>query len=501
MPVHSRPGPRLGGIGLSGAIPFVSSTGARVLSEAILYRVFAEVPVMARPECYLRAIHLRSGFFSGFLSESEPMDLWDWIKSMPSRRRKALVRAQRLREERGEDSTRYCRITPFVKTEHLPYFRQHGGGYTHEGVTYVARLIQAPHDETHLDAGPWLKPLVAKLKEDWSSSNWLFYASVAPEKLDAWLNRNASAVSWFWSDYSSFDATHTALSWDMIEGFYSVIYPHADPQFWKALNAWRVPHGKARCRKDEVEVEYHAPVCNASGRDDTALANALLNGIVLACSFASVLSGVPVHQLEERHLRIASGKVNIAVVGDDSLVACSFDVRPMCGELERRISDFGLVAKAEVGDLLDTTFLGMMPYPVRGRYYWGPTMGRRLYKAFWQADPVGNLPAWTLGVAKQLSLYKCVPVLNEIASRVIALLPGGKVTTLPHEENRVWAARTAATPDYDSSTVRWVCERYRRSGLTERAVLADLETIRGITRLPALVRLFTTDAALAEDGL
>ncbi|APG78135.1 RNA-dependent RNA polymerase [Hubei yanvirus-like virus 1] len=430
------------------------------------------------------------------------MQVWEWICTMPSRRRKQLVRAFKAREELGEDSPEYEIIKAFVKTELLPYFGVADGDYSVFQVEYVARLIQAPHDETHLDAGPYLKPLVQRLKETWSWEHWLFYASVSPEKLDKWLNKHRGATSWFWSDYSSFDSTYSAHTWRMIERFYQQIYPEAPESLWKALNAWRKPHGKVRSHRDDAKLEYFAPIMNASGRDDTALANALVNGIVLALSFTAVLAGKSIESLEEADVLWASRQFSIAVVGDDSLVACSFDVRPLVGAIEGKIRRFGLVAKCfSSEELCDVTFLGMMPYPVAGDLYWGPTIGRRLYKAFWQADPKGNLPAWTLGVAKQLALYQCVPVLSEIANRVCTLLDGGKITRQAVDENRVWSARSSATPPYDYSTMVWMCKRYREQGLVPRAMAADVETVERIDRLPAIVRLLTVDASLLVDDL
>jgi hypothetical protein len=288
----------------------------------------------------------------------------------------------------------------------------------------------------------------------------------------------------------------------MVERFYAAVYPHAPPEFWEAIEVWRRPRGKVVERHDNVKITYEPSVINASGRDDTALANALVNGIVLACSIAAAYHGISVLELRQEHLVRISGLVNIAVVGDDSLVACAFDVRPLEALIVANISDFGLVTKANSSDsLVDVTFLGMMPYPVGGVYYWGPTLGRRLYKAFWQLDPVGNLPAWTLGVAKQLSLYRHVPVLSELAQRVIHLLPHGKVTQVLHDENRPWTARTQACPEWDASTLAFLVRRYRSMGLSLGEIRADLSTIGKIDRLPAVVRLRTTDCALAVDDL
>ncbi|QKI29255.1 hypothetical protein 2 [Forsythia suspensa yan-like virus] len=476
----------------------------RVLAEAVQFRVFASVPSVPAPGIYFHAAKLaREALLEDWLVERNCMPVWEWIKSMPSRRRKALVRAYYSYLESGDCSSNIDIFTPFVKTEMLPFFKQHAPGVCGPcGLEYVPRLIQAPHDETHLIAGPWLKPLVPALKDSWSYEHWLFYASVNPTKLDAWLNRCAQAESWFWSDYSMFDATYSAEAWEMLESFYALIYPHAPLKFWKVMDIWRSPHGRAKCRATGQKMEYFAPPMNASGRDDTALANALINGIVLSLSIAAALKGCSVFELSSADVRSLSSVVNIAVVGDDSLVACSFDVAPIAGAIERNIQSFGLVVKAAHSKrLVDVTFLGQMPYRVGDQYFWGPTLGRRLYKCFWQCKPVGNLPAWTLGVAKQLALYRHVPLLYDIAARIIQLLPGGKVTDYVIDPNRVWAARTEETPCYGPETIGWLASRYEEFGLSVRQIEADISAVGEIHRLPAMVRYHTTDIACAVDDL
>lgn len=466
--------------------------------------MFAVTKSQVKPGVFGTACKLSDQLFRSFLvGVADPMDMWSWIQTMPSRRRKELIRAWRKYRDSGfVPSHKYARIQAFVKNEKLPYFGVRGGEFDVSYAEYVARLIQAPHDETHLDAGPYLKPLVKRLKRDWSWDNWLFYASVDPATLDHWLQRHCKAASWFWADYSSFDATYSPDAWRMIESFYAQLYPTAEPSFWRAIDAWRKPIGDCRLRKDQARIRYEAPVMNASGRDDTALANALFNGIALSLSIAAAVARKPILELTALDVARVKEYANIAVVGDDSLVALSLDVAPFAEQIVANLGEFGLVVKANHSrELVDVTFLAMMPYPVAGTFYWGPTVGRRMYKAYWQESPVGNLPAWTLGVAKQLALYQCVPVLVDSAERIIQLLPGGKVTRQRVDPNRVWSSRTAATPRYDASTIAWLARRYDGVGLTVSMITADIQTIRGITRLPAVAGLYTTDAAVRVDDL
>jgi hypothetical protein len=439
-----------------------------------------------------------------FMVPGEPMLLWDWFLSMRvSRRRKALIKAHHERVERGENHKDYRFIKPFSKTENLPYFGVVDNCTDVNGCQFIPRLIQAPHDETHLDAGPYLKPLTHRLKEVWHCENWLFYASVSPDKLDKWLARNIGATSWFMSDYSAFDATWSAQAWDLIERIYRSIYPDAPPSFWEVLDIWRTPHGKVRMHKENVKIEYQAEVCNASGRDDTALGNAILNGVVMSMSFAAALAGKDVGDLTVEDMHHASLCTSIAIVGDDSCVACSYDVEMYKDQIVKNIEGFGLSVKANTSySVLDITFLGMMPYLANRRYTWGPTIGRRSYKAYWKVDPAPcDLAAWTRGVAQQLKLYCNVPVMYDLACKIDELLQGQKVTKMVADEYSVWTQVDSPRDHWDSQTLDWVAARYSNVGLTVAQMTEDLQTIAKITRLPAVVHLWTFQAAVVTDEL
>lgn len=499
-----RAGATLGGVAIDGACPFTTAGGARPLVEAILYRVFKAVAAIIDPAGFTNATGLaRSPYLLGsFLQERQKMLLWDWFLSLKrSSRRKILIKAYLDMKKRGEHAPGFEFIQAFVKTELLPHFAKGQAGPDRTKVKYVARLIQAPHDETHIIAGPYLKPLIPALKEVWNEANWIFYASTGPAKLNKWLKRNCTAASWFWSDYSAFDATWSPEAWAMVEGFYDMIYPGADPELKRVFEIWRKPHGKMFSRKDDIKIEYLANVCNASGRDDTALANALLNGIVLSMSFAAALAGKLPSAVTEADLRYASEVVQIAIVGDDSLCACSFDVTPLKATIEQHIQSFGLQVVAESShSLVDVTFLGMMPYMAQGTYTWGPTIGRRMYKAYWKADQAGSIPAWTNGVAQQMSQWTNVPILCDLAKRVQELLKGHAVFTPQSDlEWKPWTAVPDSLPCWDESTLDWLCARYQ--GLTKPMIYEDLRTIQSINRLPAVAFLWTTEIACNQDDL
>lgn len=500
MPPRARLGPRLLGIGLNGAYPFCSSVGPRPLLEAILYRIFKDIPERQCPErpCFEAVVRVIDVLLPGFCDPCEPMSVFQWIRSYRvSRRRHALIRAHWQRVERGCNHQDYGKVGAFVKTEKLPWFKPVGGEPYVSECAYIARLIQAPHDEAHLDAGPFLKPLVHRLKSIWHEHNWIFYGSREPEVLDVWLSRISGCRSFFWADYSAFDATHSDLSWWMIEGLYSRIYPRGSfPQLWMALDAWREPKGKCKVRKEGVVITYQAPPSNASGRDDTALANALFNGLCLATAFAAELSGVEIEDLTPDHFALAERLCKISIVGDDSLVGCDFDVSQY--DPVRHLRRFGLVVKSEHSSYLGAvTYLGQMPYFVGGGWVWGPTLGRCLYKAFWQLERDAHPVAWLRGVALQLSLFRHVPVLVEFAERVL-LLTRGPITPVTRDPNRPWTMRDRPTAAWDPITLLHLSRRY---GATPELILSDIALVKRVTTLPCVGRFPFLNMCVTQDDL
>lgn len=435
-----------------------------------------------------------------FFQTGQPMERRQYLLSITnSRRRKDLTRAAYDYDNQGL-SERYEKFNAIAKFEHMPYFKQ-GDELDPEGKTYVCRLVNAPHDQTHVVAAPYLKPIIYRLKQAWNVNNWIFYGSVSPTVLDQWASRVRNCSSFFMGDYTAFDATFTDYVWDMLESFYDQIYPDAPMDFWKVMAAWRKPQGSVRLRKEGIKLKYQAGTCNASGRDDTALANALFNGLALAISLASAMTGKTIERLNLADLIAVSHMVMVSVVGDDSLV-CGENLERSSQKIVENLTRFGLEVKAQLAQRFDdVTYLGMMPYQTGGQYYWGPTLGRRLYKAYWQATPDGNLPAWTKGVAEQMSLFRHVPILSDMAVRVLDLLQGQKITKQSADENRMWHYRETATPSYDESTIVALCSRYEAVGVTLDGVRRDLERVKLINRLPCVLYSETLEKIIRVDDL
>lgn len=501
-------GPWLGGIGLDGASPFITSGGVQPLVEAVLFRVFKELDLPDAPRRITEGVFDRAGALAesplllGKFLGCRPavLTILDYIMSNPqARRRKALLQAWRDWDDRGEHSKDWEFISAFVKRENLPWFTPKNGVLNSAEKNYVARLIQAPHDETHIVAGRYLKPLVQELKKAWHKDNWIFYGSAKPEALTQWLGRIRGCESFFWSDYSAFDATFSEGTWRMIEGFYRKIYPDAEHDFWEVMRIWRTPKGRMHLRREQVRVEYDAGVCNCSGRDDTALANALFNGVALAIAFAAALSGKTVLEVTEGDVDRASHLCIISVVGDDSLVGCNFDVKPYEDSIVKALREFGLMVKAESSRHLHAvTYLGMMPYLSAKGVRWGPTIGRRLFKLFWMSEK--KPPAsWVRGVCQQTKLLRHVPLVWELADQADWLLKGKSITRQKRDDYRPWHFFEEEQPPWDEVTVTWLCQRY--PGLTKEMIDDDIKIIRNITRLPAVVRLQSLEIILQTDDL
>lgn len=503
-----RPGPALFGIGIDGAIPFVSSTGIRPLVEAVCYRIFKEIPRTAEQSVFVhvtKLLDLKPLLGNLLWRKIRPMTVYDWVKSMTkSSRRKALLKAAHDLESRGElHPSKAGTFSVFVKTENLPYFAQTDDGSDWSQHCYVARLINGPFDEDHVIAGVSLKPIIHELKAVWDVHNWIFYASVAPSKLNVLLNSIADYPSFLCSDFTAFDSTFTDYTWDMIESVYQRILVDLHPHFWEILRRWRRPSGSSISRKEHCRLKFQANTCNASGRDDTALANALFNGIATACSLASALESVPLEELQCSHLQHASEVFRIAIVGDDSLVASKMDLELLRHDYEKNITRFGLIVKAQLyTSIHDVTFLGQAPYTnCKAEWAWGPTIGRRLYKAGWKADRGGNYPAWIHGVAQQNALYANVPILSDWAQQILKLMSGQKRTDVVFDENRPWAMPDVAMFSYDSDTLKWVAYRYRHHGVSVDMMMRDIQTISEVERLPAVVHLESVERILQADEL
>lgn len=426
------------------------------------------------------------------------MSFEEWLASMPSTRKKPLSQAHTKLLETGW-SEAYAKFSSFIKLEALPHFDKNKHGIT-PLKTMLDRLIQGPNDATHCIAGPVLKPLIHLLKKRWHEDNAIFYGSTTPEHLHNWLTKTLipAGGTYFWCDFSMYDNTHSNDSWDFMEKLYKQSVGDND-LFWKVMRAWRAPSGRMGPFK------YKARVMNASGRDDTALANGVLNGFATYLSACAAWLRVPLKQLTPSMVNSCREDIKLSVCGDDSLgriPSCSYERRlQFCRDMKANIAEFGFEAKLQASEkLYDAVYLGMRPYPTRKGWYWGKTIGRSTYKMGWVGCHANqDTMALMTGIAEMHTLCSNhVPVLSDLAQQIVALRQGAKKTLPAHDPNKPWQWTLSGAP-YDDLTLDAVVDIYNTrltmtyessahcSAVTRHELDELIHRIRSITRLPAVI--------------
>lgn len=502
-----RPRLALAGIGCSGARPMVSAVTPYVQAKALFGRMFRtpaanEWGIGPRPGVWEWADRFVPLLLKGFTEDVSRMPLQEWLESMPPRRRRDLQRAAEMYERTGW-RRQYGTFTAFVKTEMLPGFDKDEHGLVRMKAM-LDRLIQGPHDCAHVIAGPYLKPKVRRLKQIWSIDSPIFYGSTSPEKLHRWLNeRLLTNQGWyFWCDFSMFDNTHSRDSWSFMER----LYAHAmnDKDFVRVLRCWLEPKG--RCGP----FRYQANVMNASGRDDTALANGILNGFATYVSLVAAWLNVPLLSVTVEMLVSCFNDIILSVTGDDSLGRIpnmsSQQAETFAQRVRANIAEFGFEAKFMMSrKLSDAVYLGMRPYPVRVagqiHWFWGKTIGRATYKMGWVTmDKKRDIMAHVTGIADMHVLCSShVPVLADLAHKIVELRVGRKRTPVVRDENKPWEWTLGAGAPYSRETLEAVADTYsvcRTSSnptnpasvhVTTEDVIDLIDAIRAIKTLPCVL--------------
>lgn len=491
------------GIGVSGATPMCSAKCSYNQFKALAGRLF-RVPKNQGPCPGVFDLCRRLSSFILPDLQAEPMTDEDWIASMPARRRRALLKSLKLYRRTGWLPL-YRKFSAFVKTEMLPDFSKDEFGLT-ALEEMLDRLINGPHDVTHNIAGKRIKPLAKRLKELWTWQGPIFYGAASPESLHRWLQRLvANPGTYFWCDYSMFDNTHSDESWDFIEELYRKAGID-DPDFWKVMAAWRRPEGSIG------PFRYQAGTVNASGRDDTAFANAVLNGFAAFCSACAAFLCKDLLELTVADLHYCSTEIFISVCGDDSLgrlPAMSPTAREQfCKRMSANIAKFGFEAKLMASDRLqDCVYLGCRPYQTRSGWFWGKTIGRALYKMGWFLDPTGTKDpmAHITGIADMHVLCSShVPILSDVARKIVELRSAAKRTPVARCQDRPWEWTFQSNVQYDDLTLNQVAEAYnlRRTSTQDTAGLEMPLTVDDLRAAIARIRsVRTLPFALDSDVL
>lgn len=494
----------LAGIGVSGCYPMVTRKGLYSRMQALIGRAF-----LAKPKTSPAAWEVMEKFKHLLLPkgtlDGDKMTVDDWLATMPARRRRALERAKDEYINDGGLRKKDLGFSAFVKQELLASYEKFDWGEAKPLTESIARMIMAPKDKAHIVAGPIIKPKLERLKRYWGPDNWLFYGATTPEKLQGWLDSCVAGcedgdVFAFWCDYSMFDCTHSAESMRLIESFYSEML--TDPEFAQLINAWRAPRGRMG------EMKYAASIMLASGRDDTSLMNALLNGLVMGLCVAAAVAGVELEDLQAEHLRIAMAYIRISICGDDTLGFLPKHLWPerarIMAAIERNISRFGLVTKLDCTCYLGSAvYLGMRPYnvptPTGRKWLWGRTVGRAAFKFGWMLDlSKGDAAAWATGVADSVvRTQPYVPILSDLARQTLKLREGARRTPVAADENKPWTNWTVQAETqhltYDRQTLLCLEKSYATPTLyggdgPVRSPSVDdfLRTIRAIEAVPCL---------------
>lgn len=452
------------GIACSGARPMMSANTSYNKAKALFGRVYrtqdpARWGTGPAPAIYRWAEQFHD--LLGLNLQAHKMPLEEWVESMPSRRRKALRLASVLHCRTGWMSS-YATFCAFVKSELLPGFAKRHGDIDRL-CEMTDRLIQGPNDVTHVVAGPWLKPLVHQLKTVWTWDTALFYGSNTPESLHNWLQRlvdRTGAATYVWSDFTMFDNTHSRASWAMMRH----IYKRAgidDPDFWAVLDAWEQPSGRIG------PLKYRAAIMNASGRDDTSLANGVLNGVATTLALTAAWLRKPLCTVSPADVAAVRSHLLLSVAGDDSLGCVPLMSTERMSAFLQAAKDnlrmFGFTAKMYCSTkLYDAVYLGMRPYPTVRGWFWGKTIGRATYKMGWaELRPGRDLAAHVTGVADMHVLCSLhVPVLADLALRIRDLREGQKRTPVMLDENKPWEWTFKSGVPYDHLTLAAVADTY-----------------------------------------
>ena len=436
----------LGGIAISGCYPMVTRKGLYSRMQALIGRAFLRKP-KSDPVAWAKLEEMKHLILPAGALDGPRMSVEDWIASMPGARKRALKRAWKQFLEDGSLQEKDLTFSAFVKQELLAAFEEFDGSVSKELEESIARMIMAPQEKAHIVVGPVIKPKLMRLKENWNHENWLFYGATTPKKLQKWLDDSVGAcldgeVFVFWCDFSMFDCTHSANSMKLIESYYQEML--TDPLFKQVIDAWRYPGGNMGELKFKLQ-----QIMLASGRDDTALMNAMYCGFVIGMAVAAAIKNKPLEELDEEDLRFAMAYVRVSICGDDTLGFLPKAMWPrrvqIMASIEANLTRFGLVSKLDCSNYLGSAvYLGMRPYnvptPLGRQWLWGRTIGRAAYKLGWMLDPTkGDAAAWATGVAESIVLTQpYVPLLSDLARKTVELRIGCRRTPVLADPNKPW---------------------------------------------------------------
>lgn len=364
-----------------------------------------------------------------------------WLQGMNPRKKRIYLQAlidfraipkQNTTTGRDHAILNYPRVefSFFLKRELQPHTSNHYGNRS----ALNPRVICNPDSWSQIILGPYLKKCTEQLHHYWNIDTPLtYFGGLSPGQANVWLNKCIIDYETFKpqyqvaieNDFSKFDCTYSSSAFE----FVMAVYSHwgmdvSHPLIKHVFDEWMRPKGKFRSG-----LKISGPVMNASGRSDTALMNALINGLVQIASYAMAEQCVDnLDDLDENQVRRMLKSIKIGVLGDDSL---TFYKRfpNMGASVGDRVADFGFEARdMKVHDSpANTIFLAQRPYPVvnserKTTTIWGPTM-RKLHKMGVSVDPQEKPYTWLYqNTLATLVMASHVPYVYETALRQYQLL-------------------------------------------------------------------------------
>jgi hypothetical protein len=561
--------PQLAGIGFLHTPSIMAKTDYN-LDIAVMNRLCAQPPVVATPgfwEAALAWVKVPGNmdvFLPGYDEylagkKTPPMSFEEWVSAFPPSRQKMFRRAMRDWIAGKRPTFKQMKVfSVFVKRE----LANNGGRVGAEMPKSNPRSICNPIEMTHVLLGRFLRPITTTAKV-LAERGPITYDSRCPEKLNdkvsaRWIhdgeeykpvedqhcptlrhvhnrtpmgpgkkfvkgqptpvlytefpvNERVRATrapederSQLSSDYSMMDSSYGQGVFKWLEKVLITLGLPCGGLIYKLWKSLAQVSGTANGK------QFTAGWINASGRDDTALINFLVNqflsnvGMICAAMDCSWETFFKMKVDQWRHVvpEYAGGAVGDDLYVDfprawEERVAKRFEPVAIAGGFTNKI-EF-------TRDITHLVFLGNRPYPTavqeedgvwRHRLRWGKQLGRCLYKLGWQRMPSVDCMAWVKGVAwATLISNPHVPVLRAYAISVLEQTEGVHMR-VPQElwKFRLPATRKAVT--VTPYTFRMMEDVY---GLSAREV-AETEdvllraTLGEIVNSHGLMKIFSVDA-------
>jgi len=430
--------------------------------------------------------------FQGFGSYVEknatvkPLRYHEWERAFPKSRAMAFRNGRKEYAKKPMPWWKLKQYTLFLKNEKGNQAGTLGDDFRETPAPRAnPRAICNTEEVAHTILGPTLRPITKTAKGMLTGP--VRYCSVSPEELNEWVNteypdhndvvhitprpaafdahtvrnpgkaftRKEAKMSYLgdesprgprpapkprtypMNDYSMMDNSYSRGAFSFLRKFYRIL---GFPSRGKVARLWwELGKVKGQFRYQGALAKIDAGYVNASGRDDTAVNNAIINAWL---SFLGWLSAA--HAADGREFRLVApdidrcreyaSEMNIGIVGDDLAGGVPAHWRAHADLAESMAERGGFSCKMSFATRPEEmVFLGMRPYPVavydgshwRKQLRWGKQLGRCMYKMGWQLQPTVDGAAWIKGVAWATLIGDGhVPILRALALAVMRRTEG-----------------------------------------------------------------------------